>query len=86
MIQQEGQKLTVLRSGKEFEIGFNDILVGDVCKIRNGMDVPVDGIIYHSSGVQIPEAAMTGESDEVKKDSLEKCEAKREEKLAEMGI
>jgi magnesium-transporting ATPase (P-type) len=58
--------------------------VGDVCKIKNGMDIPVDGIVYHSSGVSISEAAMTGESDEMKKDSLEKCFLKREEKRAEM--
>jgi magnesium-transporting ATPase (P-type) len=48
------------------------------------MDIPVDGIIYHSSGVSISEAAMTGESDEMKKDSVEKCFQKREEKQAEM--
>jgi len=48
------------------------------------MDIPVDGIIYHSSGVSISEAAMTGESDEMKKDSVEKCFQKREEKYTEM--
>ena len=79
-------KITVLRSGTEHEIGFNDIKVGDICKIRNGMDVPVDGVIYHASGVSISEAAMTGESDEMKKDSVEKCTHKKEEKLAEMGV
>jgi len=50
------------------------------------MDVPVDGIIYHASGVSISEAAMTGESDEMKKDSVEKCTSKKEEKLAELGV
>lgn len=29
---------------------------------------------------------MTGESDEMKKDSLEKCFLKKEEKLAELGV
>lgn len=48
------------------------------------MDIPVDGIIYHSSGVSISEAAMTGESDEMKKDSVDKCFQKREEKQTEM--
>ena len=51
-----------------------------MCKIKNGMDVPVDGIIVHSSGVSISEAAMTGESDEMKKDSVDKCIIKRNEK------
>jgi magnesium-transporting ATPase (P-type) len=45
------------------------------------MDVPVDGIIIYSSGVQVSEAAMTGESDEMKKDSLANCLNRREEKL-----
>jgi len=76
----------VLRSGKEFEMPFNDIKVGDVCKIRTGMDIPIDGVIFHASGVQVSEAAMTGESDEMKKDSLEKCFLKKDEKLAEMGL
>jgi len=50
------------------------------------MDIPIDGIIVHASGVQVSEAAMTGESDEMKKDSIEKCLNKKEEKLAELGI
>jgi len=37
------------------------------------MEVPVDGIIIKSSGVLSNEAAMTGESDEVKKESVELC-------------
>lgn len=37
------------------------------------MNIPVDGIIIRSSGVQANESAMTGESDELKKDSLENC-------------
>ena len=35
------------------------------------MNIPVDGVIIRSSGVQANEAAMTGESDELKKDSFE---------------
>ena len=41
-------------------------MVGDICKIRAGMNVPVDGVIIKSSGVACGEAAMTGESDEMK--------------------
>lgn len=37
------------------------------------MNVPVDGVIITSSGVAVNESAMTGESDELKKDSLEIC-------------
>jgi cation transport ATPase len=33
------------------EISFNDIHVGDICKIKNGMDIPVDGVVISASGV-----------------------------------
>lgn len=51
LIQLEGQKLTVLRNSKEHDIPFNDIKVGEICRIRNGMDIPIDGIIINASGV-----------------------------------
>lgn len=57
--------------------------MGDILKIRAGMNIPVDGIIIRSSGVTSNEAAMTGESDELKKDSLENCKKAKEEKDAE---
>lgn len=40
------------------------------------MSVPVDGIITIGSGVASLEAAVTGESDEMKKDSIEGCKAR----------
>lgn len=46
--------------------------------------MPVDGIVLHGSGIQVSEAAMTGESDEMHKDSLEKCILKKKEKQEEM--
>lgn len=58
-------------------------MVGDILKIRAGMNIPVDGIIIRSSGVQANEAAMTGESDELKKDSLDNCKIRQQEKDAE---
>ena len=35
------------------------------------MNIPVDGIIISSSGVQNNESAMTGEPDELKKENVE---------------
>jgi magnesium-transporting ATPase (P-type) len=49
------------------------------------MNIPVDGIIIRSSGVQCNEAAMTGESDELKKDALENCKLREQEKDAELA-
>jgi magnesium-transporting ATPase (P-type) len=47
------------------------------------MNIPVDGIVLKCSGVQCNEAAMTGESDELKKDTMEQCKQRQEEKDAE---
>jgi magnesium-transporting ATPase (P-type) len=49
------------------------------------MDIPVDGIVIQCSGVLANESAMTGESDELKKEPLNTCLTKRREKLAELG-
>jgi magnesium-transporting ATPase (P-type) len=40
-------------------------------KIKAGMNIPVDGILIQGSGVTVSEAAMTGESDELKKEVME---------------
>lgn len=65
--------MTCRRNGEEISVHYNDIKVGDLIKIKAGMNIPVDGVIVHSSGVQTNEAAMTGESDELKKESIEMC-------------
>lgn len=44
--------------------------MGDIVKIKAGMNIPVDGILLNGSGVTVSEAAMTGESDELKKDNV----------------
>lgn len=62
-----------LRDGKEETVHYNNILVGDLIKIKAGMNVPVDGVVLKASGVMCNEAAMTGESDDLKKDTLEAC-------------
>ncbi len=49
------------------------------------MDVPVDGVVLSGSGILANESAMTGESDELKKESFENCMGRRREKLAELG-
>ncbi len=54
--------------------------MGDIVKIKAGMNIPVDGILITGSGVTVSEAAMTGESDELKKENIESCKLRREEK------
>jgi magnesium-transporting ATPase (P-type) len=72
-----------LRDGQEVEINVNQIKVGDVLKIKGGMDIPCDGLVLRSSGVSCDESAMTGESVELKKESLDHCNSRIEEKKEE---
>lgn len=78
--------MTCLRDGKEERVHYNHIKVGDIIKIKAGMNIPVDGILLKASGVQCNESAMTGEPDELKKDTLEVCHLRREEKETELAL
>lgn len=78
--------MTVLRNGVEEVIHHNHIMVGDLCKIKAGMNIPVDGIVIKGSGVACNESAMTGEPDELKKESMEVCKLKHEEKESEFNF
>jgi len=49
------------------------------------MNIPVDGVLIHGSGVTVTEAAMTGESDELKKENSDVCKMRREEKEQEFA-
>jgi len=57
--------------------------VGDVIKIVNGMNIPIDGIILEGSGVMSDESAMTGESDHLPKETLDKCLQRQQEHEAD---
>lgn len=50
------------------------------------MNIPVDGILIKGSQVTTDEAAMTGESDKVKKDTIQNCLARREEKEQQFSL
>lgn len=61
----------------------NYLHVGDVINVEYGMAIPVDGLCFQATQLSANEAAMTGESDDLKKDILKTCNIRREEKLAE---
>ena len=65
------------------QINVNDLKVGDVAQIKLGMEIPCDAILVSGTSVAVDESAMTGESDELKKATLEQCEARLEDKLEE---
>ena len=64
------------------EINFDDLKCGDLARIKTGMQIPCDALLVpESSGVLTDEAAMTGESDEMKKDTPDMCITRRKEFL-----
>lgn len=75
--------VNVMREGRKEVINFNDIKVGDLVEVEVGMAIPCDAVLVRGSGVTTDESAMTGESIELKKESLEMCDQRLEEKLEE---
>lgn len=51
----------VIRDGKEIDIPIEEVLVGELIRVRPGEKVPVDGVITEGQSV-IDEAMVTGES------------------------
>ena len=52
---------TVVRDGREQEVGIDDVRRGDIFVVRPGENIPVDGIVLEGSSA-VNEAALTGES------------------------
>ena len=68
-----------MRDGKELTIHRNNIKCGDLIKIVGGMNIPVDGVVITGSGVMSDESAMTGESDHLPKETVDKCLHRKDE-------
>ncbi len=64
------KKARVLRNGKEIDVLIEEVLIGDVIRVRPGEKIPVDGIILEGES-SVDESMITGESipvEKVKKD------------------
>ena len=68
--------MTVIRDGTIVNMHQDDVLVGDIVEISEGMEVPADAIILEANEVTTDESAMTGESDPVAKNVLSYCISK----------
>jgi len=69
-------KATVLREGKELIISDSEVVPGDIILLQEGEKVPADARIIAATNLKIDEAALTGESEPVHKNSdiLEKAD------------
>jgi P-type Ca2+ transporter type 2B len=72
-------KCVVMRNGIHEEIHQDLLHVGDVVFMKYGMKIPVDGVCLHANSLKMDESAMTGESDELIKDSYANCVKRMEE-------
>ncbi|WP_311214840.1 MULTISPECIES: HAD-IC family P-type ATPase [unclassified Arthrobacter] len=57
----------VMREGSEGEIDLDDVVLDDTLILRAGDQVPADGLVAGSRGLQVDESMLTGESDAVEK-------------------
>ena len=57
------KKVLVIRDGIEKEISIEDVLVGDILKLRIGDIINVDGFVFGDSKAGMDESPVTGESD-----------------------
>jgi P-type E1-E2 ATPase len=55
------------------EVHPRDLVVGDIFCVEEGIQISCDGLLLKGSEVKTDESAMTGETDDIKKESIEKC-------------
>lgn len=60
-------KATVIRDGQPAEIYPEDLVLGDVLVLNRGDQIPVDGTVMQSRGMEVDESPITGESRTISK-------------------
>lgn len=64
------KRVTVIRAGKVEDLHQDDILVGDLVVVGEGMDIPADGYLIEANDVVVNESAMTGETEPIHKNTF----------------
>uniref|UniRef100_A0A8R1I4W9 Calcium-transporting ATPase n=1 Tax=Caenorhabditis japonica TaxID=281687 RepID=A0A8R1I4W9_CAEJA len=60
-------KFSVIRNGEAVDIVVNELVVGDIARVKYGDLLPADGILIQSNDLKIDESSLTGESDLIRK-------------------
>lgn len=63
-------EVQVIRAGKRLTVGTTDVVVGDIVHLETGTKVPADGVVLACNDFKTNESAITGESDDIKKDPV----------------
>lgn len=58
----ETPRAVVVRDGTETEVAVGEVVLDDVVRLRAGQQVPADGEVVASDGLEIDESILTGES------------------------
>ncbi len=66
-------KARVVRDGEVHEVAVGDVVLDDVLDVGAGSEIVVDGEVLHSSGLEVDESLLTGESDAVGKSTATRC-------------
>ncbi|MGC2241183.1 MAG: HAD-IC family P-type ATPase [Acidimicrobiia bacterium] len=66
-------RVRVVRSGRVSEVAVDRVVVDDLIALRAGDQLAVDGVVVSSSGLEIDESLLTGESDPVVKKVDDRC-------------
>ena len=61
LIELRPDTATVIRDGKEFQIPVDDVQIDDICVLKPGDSIPVDGIVLEGESY-VNESMITGES------------------------
>lgn len=61
LIGLQAKTARVLRNNKEVDVPINEVIIGDIIRVRPGEKIPVDGIIIEGES-SIDESMITGES------------------------
>ena len=65
----ETPRAVVVRDGIETEVVVGEVVIDDVVRLRAGQQVPADGEVLISEGLEIDESILTGESRPVRPES-----------------
>ena len=85
MVENKKKMIELIRGGKKVEVHVDNLVVGDLVKIRGGMEIAGDGILVIGNDVKIDESSMTGESKVLKKEVFPRCLIAREMAWAKEG-
>jgi Ca2+ transporting ATPase len=76
------KQINIWRDGTLIGVHETELVTGDIVKINEGMDIPVDMLVLEAHDITTDESALTGEPDAIKKMPYKVCLEKRDEIIA----